>query len=129
VGEQQFLFVMVNSDGVIYRVGTGKDDTSQERMQVGLVGPELFDCLAAKITPQLLNWFGRGVARDPALKGTLCKLKVGFKRKVGEDIFTYWHYGTQSSGPPPEVQAFVQAAVDATSQWYETCKHNNRRND
>jgi len=124
IGGRQSLFIMVCSDGSINRLGTGAENNSENEMYMGKVGPELFGCLAAKITPQLLQWFGRGIAADPAPKGKLCKLKVGLKREDGKETWSYWQYGTQSLGPPPEIREFVIAAVDATDSWYQNFKRN-----
>jgi hypothetical protein len=114
----QSLFVMLSSDGAISRMGTGAVNNGDMDLFIGEVGPELFRQLRDGIAPELLGWCGHCMA-DPDPQGKVCELTLGFRRLDGREMISEWRYGSQSSGPPPEVRQFVVAVVEATNPWFE----------
>jgi hypothetical protein len=125
IGGEQSLFIMLGSDGNINRMGTGSD-TAERHMFIGKTGPQLFEHLRSKVSPELLGWCGRNLA-DPHPQGEACELTVGFQNADGRERVTKWGYGSESQGPPPEVFEFVVAAVEATNPWFEQQKSRGRR--
>jgi hypothetical protein len=117
VDGEQSLFVMLGADGSIKRLGTGAVDNMERDLFIGRTEPAPFLALREQITPELLEWCGQSRA-DPEAHGKVCELTVGFKRASGEELLTAWRYGSESTGPPPEVCQFVVAAVRATDPWF-----------
>ncbi len=120
-GEDQCLFIMLGADGSINRLGTGDVDNTEQDLFIGRTDPALFRDLVQSITPELLNWCGQSLA-DPEPQGKECELTVGFRWLGGKEAFTCWRYGTESDGPPPEIQEFVGAAMRGTDPWFSKQK-------
>lgn len=121
VGGRPMLLIRLGVDGGIHRHGSGSLERVDRDRFIGTTTPETFRRVAAKITPQLLEWCGQSRAH-PAPRGELCDLVIVFKRADGRESMTAWRYGTHSKWPPPEVLEFVDAAVEATCPWYEEQK-------
>jgi hypothetical protein len=121
IGEGQSLFIMLDSEGGINRLGTGSVNNSENVMCIGKTDPTLFLQLRAAITPELLQYCGQSLSA-PNPKGERCDLRVGFRQRDRRELMTRWTYGSESQGPPPVVGKFVLAAVNATNAWYETQK-------
>lgn len=111
VEHSKYLFLRMGSDGAIQRLGTSDRD-----IVAGTAAPELFQRLIQKVNPALLRWVGQSWA-DPAPKGKLCLLVVGFRDPDGQESMMRWEYGSESYEPPPEVLEFVMSAVEATNPW------------
>jgi len=105
------LFIRLGADGHIQRLGSTDRD-----ILGGIASPDLFQRLVQKVTPSLLRWMGQSWS-DPASKGKVCLLVVGFQKTDGRETMVRWEYGSESHEPPPEVLEFVIAAVEATNPW------------
>jgi hypothetical protein len=105
------LFIRLGSDGSIQRLGAIDRD-----ILGGIASPELFQRLVQKVSPALLRWMGQSWS-DPAPKGKVCLLVVGFKQTDGRETMLRWQYGSESHEPPPEVLEFVISTVEATNPW------------
>jgi hypothetical protein len=117
---EKFLFLRLGADGSIQRLGT----TEREILR-GTASPDLFERVVQKVTPQLLRWKGQSWS-DPAPKGKICLLVVGFKEIDGQEVLMRWEYGSESHEPPPEILEFVISAVEATNPWFGEQKVRNR---
>lgn len=117
---EKFLFLQLGADGSIQRLGT----TEREILR-GTASPELFERVIQEVTPQLLRWKGQCWS-DPAPKGKICLLVVGFQEIDGQEILMRWQYGSESHEPPPEILEFVISAVEATNPWLGEQKLRNR---
>lgn len=108
---EKYLFLQLGADGSIQRLGT----TEREILK-GTASPELFEKVVRKVTPELLRWKGQSWS-DPAPKGKICLLVVGFQEIDGKEVLMRWQYGSESHEPPAEILEFVISAVEATNPW------------
>ena len=120
VTDKPVLFVMLAAEGSINRLGTGAEDNSENDLFIGITPPDLFASLVNRVNADLLKWIGQYA--HPAPKGKICELIVGFKKADGKESISFWRYGTESSGPSPEICNFVNTAVEVTGPWYEQQK-------
>jgi hypothetical protein len=120
-GGEQSLFILLDAEGLVNRMGNGSVDDIEREMFIGKADLDLFQQLHAKLTPEVLQWFGQQL-EAPQMRGKICELTVTLKQADGRELMTAWRYGSQSQGPPPEVRDFVVAAIDATDPWFEQQK-------
>jgi hypothetical protein len=116
VDGSKYLFLRLNRDGDIQRLGTADRSTLS-----GTTNPDVFARLIQKMSPSLLRWAGQSWS-DPAPKGKLCLLVVGFRQSDGQEVAMQWMYGSESHEPPSEVLEFVVSAVEATNPWFGEMK-------
>jgi hypothetical protein len=62
VGGRHALFVLLDSDGNINRMGSGLTDCSDRQMFIGKADPELFQQLRSTITPGMIHFLGQRLA-------------------------------------------------------------------
>jgi len=118
IDANETLFILVESDGSINRMGSLTGIDSKPDLYIGHADQLVFMELRNQISAELLGWCGQAM-NDTELQGKVCELTVGFKMKNGQVIATAWRFGTDSAGPPPEVRQFIQAAITATNPWYQ----------
>ncbi len=120
IADEMALFILLGNDGLINRMGTGSDSDFEMEMFIGMTSASAF-LQTAKLAPAVIeNWTG-GFAGS-VIVGKLCALTVVFMTLKGEEIISQWKYGSESQGPPPEVSQLVDAAVEATDDWYKEQK-------
>jgi hypothetical protein len=109
------LLLELASDGGVRRMGSGERIAETEAQQ-GVLDPEIFAALKARVTDDLLARAGR--YSDPHPEGTPTELTVTFGAGAEETGIAF-RYGSASQGPPPPVADLVRAAVALTDEWYE----------
>jgi hypothetical protein len=117
VADDQVLYVMLNADGTINRMGDGTVSNTNLDLFIGKSHGKEFEQHCSHITPQLAQLLGSYT--DPHPQGQPCRLIIGFRNAVGSESCSRWQYGTDSQGPPTEICDFVRSAVTVTDPWYE----------
>ena len=121
------LLVLVAADGSINRLGTGTVNNTEKEMFIGVTDSKLFESSRHHITSDVLRWIG-GRA-DQAPKGKTCELTIWLFLANKEERTIYFKYGSESMGPPPEVNRLVLAAIEITNPWYEELRRVLRRKE
>jgi hypothetical protein len=116
------LFLMLASDGLVNRLGTGAVNNTENDMFIGKTNEPLFLQLRSRIDPRWLPQMGAGYAL-PERKGRACELTVGFKFRDSTETGVTFSYGSESQGPPGDIVQFVIDAVGLTTPWYEREKN------
>ncbi|GAB4202054.1 MAG: hypothetical protein OHK0022_24770 [Roseiflexaceae bacterium] len=112
--EQPLLFILLDQDGTLNRLGTGFD-TSRNDMVIRTTPEDLLARLRPLIDPALLRFSGR--LRAAELAGQTCELALGFRWPGGETTVEFV-FGTESMGPPEAALRLVAAAMAVTDPWY-----------
>ena len=118
VEEHAALFILLDSDGTVNRLGTGAVDNSENEFYIGKTTEALFQKLHSQIDPDWLSHVGSSYA-IPEQKGKACELIVGFVLRDGREGTLEFKYGSESQGPPDDIMQFVIKAVKLTDPWYE----------
>jgi hypothetical protein len=121
IGGEVALFILLASDGLANRMGTGAVDNTERDLFIGKIGPEALGAVKKLLTPAFTAWLGQSLA-DPNPRGPVCELAVGVRMASGKEMVTAWRYGAASLGPPAEIRAFVTRAVELTDPWYAAQK-------
>jgi hypothetical protein len=112
------LVVLLARDGSINRMGNGTvnpevDDT----WYIGKVEEPLFDQLMMVVPNDILEYAG---AYDPAdRRGIECKCTIMFGHEDGRATQFEISYGSESEGPPLELQTIIRRAVELTDPWWK----------
>jgi hypothetical protein len=112
------LFLMLASEGLVNRLGTGAVDNTENDMFIGKTDEPLFLQLRSRIDPRWLPQMGSSYAL-PERKGKECELTIGFKFGDSKETGVTFKYGSESQGPPGDLVKFVINAVEITNPWYE----------
>lgn len=116
----QALFLRIDRDGSIQRLGTGAVDNEEQQLIVGQANPELFRQTLKQLADPLLAHCG---AYDlPDKEGLHCVLTIAFTFADASENGFAFHYGSESQGPPQELAHFVAAALEITEPWYQRQK-------
>jgi hypothetical protein len=117
VAAKHVLYVELSNSGLIRRMGSGEETSSETDLFSGFTDPEVFRSLTGRLNQKLFRWIG--TYADPSPVGRKCTLTIGFKHEDAQQVTSYWEYGTDSIGPPPEIREFVVSLLDLTELWYE----------
>ena len=116
VDGQATLELALTRDGEISRCGNGVPDAQEHSTVTGTGSAELFRQALRQLSDPLLEHFGRYDL--PEKEGFHCRLELSFRFEDGEQNGFAFHYGSDSQGPPQEINHFVAAAVEITEPWY-----------
>jgi hypothetical protein len=114
------LFLLLAAEGLINRMEADK------KMYIGKAPLDIFASVSAKITPSLLQCFG-GKFEAKDRQGQTCGLSVVLGLKDGRQLLSQWRYGSESTGPYPELRDFVFGAIAATDPWFAKQVERTRR--
>lgn len=118
VEERAALFILLDSDGTVNRLGTGAVDNSENDFYIGKTTEALFQKLHSQIDPGWFSHMGSSYTM-PEQKGKACELIVGFVLRDGRGSSLKFKYGSESQGPPDDIIQFVIKAAKLTDPWYE----------
>ncbi|TAE57900.1 MAG: hypothetical protein EAZ89_03655 [Bacteroidetes bacterium] len=110
------LSLMMNRGGALNRMGDGTGEAERSRLCMGRSEEPLFEQWLELMDENLLELAGRYTFPDP--QGELCVLSIELESEAGNTGFEFT-YGTDSQGPPEEITALVDAALDLSDPWYE----------
>lgn len=121
INEKRSLFVLVDEDGLINRLGSGTFNITDQHLFIGKSDLAVFQAVRSQMTEAMLQMTGGTFAvKNP--RGTDCKLKILWQFKDGTSGGFVFYYGAESKGPPAFVANFVRAAVGATDRWHDNFK-------
>ena len=116
VGSQQTLFVLLASDGTVNRMGTGATGNTELDLFIDRTPDPLLPSLLEHLTDDMLRFTG---GYDlPEKRGLPCRLSIALTFANGAEDGFGFAYGSESKGPPNDILAFVQAALEVTEPWY-----------
>ena len=123
--EETVLSLMLSASGSLNRMGDGSGDSEFGRFFMGNTQKPLFKKLIQSINPKVFELAGR--YELPYESGEHINLTIHCK---GDDLDTGFEFsfGSESMGPPEEILAIVEKAVELTDGWYEEQLEKNRRN-
>jgi|SRR5436309_7088263 len=120
VNEMPALVLGLSSDGAINRRGNGTGSSIGNKTQHGIIAQTnepFFQQTTEFLDRTWLNW--AGVHTRFQQRGPACVLRLSFFCRGLAPIVVEFHYGAQSSGPPPEIRRFFIKAVEITQPWYD----------
>lgn len=117
--ERLLLHILLSSDGAIQRLGSGRLDNKESQLMSDNVGGVFFEDLLKSLPADF--WESEGRYSDPNLRGQRLGLSISVIENGHEHSFQIV-YGSESSGPPDDIVAFVVRAKDLTEEWYQGLK-------
>lgn len=115
VDDSDILAITLTQQGTVNRLGDG--ETQPPQLVMGRTEEPLFADFVTQLTPELLELTGRYTYPDP--QGERCELTIALSGPEIDTGFAFT-YGSESEGPPEEIVALVEYALDLTDPWYET---------
>lgn len=111
------LSILLMADGSINRMGNGRLDNSEKVFHIGVTQEPLFQTFMSYVPDNLFDYAG---GYDlPKQAGLPCKLTIRFHGRQSTGAHFEFNYGSESQGPPAEIQKLVIAAVAITDQWLQ----------
>lgn len=123
--EETVLSLMLSASGAINRMGDGSGDPEVGRFFMGNTREPLFRQLIQSIDPKVFELAGR--YELPYEAGEHIQLTIHCKGEKLDTGFDF-SFGSESMGPPEEILAIVEKAVELTDEWYEQQLMKNQRN-
>jgi len=108
------LWIILADDGLVHRMGSGSLLDKDLDVFIGLSNEPLFDELRSYVSAEMLD--NAGVYSDPNYKGIPSNLIITFLDN-GPGVLIEYNYGSESVGPPRDIQSFVRAAIAITNDW------------
>lgn len=120
--ENTILSIMLAADGSINRMGNGRlsDIDAEQPLYIGAGQQELFRTFTARMPDDLLEYAGRYELPNP--QGLDCQLTLLFAGQGDSGVRFEFIYGSESQGPPVEIQELLIAAIEITDGWLKTQK-------
>ena len=87
IGESQVLYLMLDTDGMIHRLGDGTASGVGKDLFIGQVARDIFAPVCRIATPVLSRW--QGEFSDPHPAGAHCQLAIGFRLEDGTEHVSY----------------------------------------
>ena len=113
---QTSLFILLDRDGTMNRMGSGTADATEEAMVIGPVAPDALDYALEPLEPKWLEKTGTFQMPDP--QGRPCELTLMLSGDEDAQTYTFL-YGEKSPGVPPPFRAVVERAVKVTQNSYK----------
>ena len=121
VSGDMVLFVLLAADGTVNRMGNGYPDDPDKDLFIGRASDPLFTQFMNAI-PQGALVPGRTYTLPGEHRGLECELLIQFLTHDGQTLGVGFTYGTESDGPPADVQNLVIRAVELTNPWHREQK-------
>lgn len=125
VGHKQVLYLKLDKNGGIHRLGDGNANTREKDLYMGITKGVIFYQVISKIDDFILDSCGHSYTVENK-KGATCHLTLLFEidgKETGLEVT----YGELSQGPPRSVVEYITAAVRLTDSWfYEQKKLNTK---
>ncbi len=121
VEEEVLLYIFLGRDGRIERLGNGEpipEDAEPPELRSGTLneGERYFETLLDYVTDEMLARPGH--YEMPEQQGESCRLRLVFHLPGERVSGLEFEFGSESEGPPSEVNEFVHTALDLTEPWY-----------
>ena len=113
------LSILLASDGSINRMGNGQLNADKD-LYIGARQERLFHDFISRMPDDLLAYAGRYDL--PEQRGLPCKLTLLFAGPADSGVGFEFNYGSESQGPPTEIQELLIAAVEITDGWLKAQK-------
>lgn len=123
--DETVLSLMLSATGSLNRMGDGSGDPEVGRFFMGTTQEPYFKQLIQSINQKVFELAGR--YELPYEGGEHVHLTIHCK---GDQLDTGFEFtfGSESMGPPEEILAIVEKAVELTDPWYEEQLMKNLRN-
>ncbi len=125
VDDKVRLFVLLCADGTINRQGHGSANDDAGTLCLGVTQEPLFQQFMAKVDDGIFAY--AGVYDVPNKEGKKCELKLLFDTEEGGTGFKF-NYGSESQGPPKDINALVREAVRLSEPWFQQQQEIIRKN-
>lgn len=119
VGDRPALFLALSRDGAVNRSGSGRPNPAEKDVFIGQAPGPFFEQVMELFAPTWLDQASAYTAKQQL--GERCVLKLTFfrsDRPPDSPAVLEFSYGSDSGGPPGDIQAFVHRAVQVTQDWY-----------
>jgi hypothetical protein len=116
------LSILLAADGSINRMGNGRlsDIKTEKELHIGAGQEQLFRDFTNRMPDDMLQYAGRYDLPEP--RGLPCKLTLLFAGPNESGVGFEFNYGSESQGPPTEIQELLIAAVEITDGWLKAQK-------
>ena len=112
---QTSLFILLDRDGTMNRMGSGTADATEEEM---VIGPVAADALDYALEPLKPKWLEKtGTFQMPEPQGSPCELTLMLAGEDDANTYTFL-YGEKSLGVPSPFRTVVERAVKVTQETY-----------
>ena len=115
--ENTILSILLAADGSVNRMGNGRLSNTDKDLYIGAGQEQLFRDFISRIPDDLLGYAGRYDLPEP--RGLPCKLTLLFAGQDESGAGFEFRYGSESQGPPAEIQQLLIAAVEITDGWLQ----------
>ena len=117
--ENTILSILLAADGSIKRMGNGRfsDIDTKKELHIGAGQEQLFRDFASIIPDEIFEYAGRYDLPEP--QGLPCQLTLLLQGRDDSGIGYEFNYGSESQGPPEEIQELVTTAIKITDKWLE----------
>ncbi len=113
---QTSLFILLDRDGTMNRMGSGSANNTEDQM---VIGPVAADALDYALEPLEAKWLERtGTFQMPDPQGLPCELTLMVAGDDDAQTYTF-RYGDASLGVPSPFRTVVERAVEVTQKPYE----------
>ena len=119
VDDKVRLFVLLCADGTVNRQGRGSAEDFDGNLYIGKAQEPLFQHFMSNVNDEIFAH--AGVYNVPNQKGKTCELKLLFGTEEGETGFEF-NYGSESQGPPEDINNLIREAVRLTEPWFQQQK-------
>jgi hypothetical protein len=120
--ENTILSILLAADGSINRMGNGRlgDIDAEKVLNIGAGQEQVFRAFISRMPDDMLQYAERYDLPEP--RGLPCKLTLLFAGPDDSGVGFEFNYGSESQGPPAEIQELLLAAVEITDGWLRTQK-------
>lgn len=117
--ENTILSILLAVDGSIKRMGNGRfsDIDAKKELHIGAGQEQLFRDFVSHIPNDIFKYAGRYDLPEP--QGLPCTLTLLFQGHDDSGVGYEFNYGSESQGPPEEIQELVTVAIETTNKWLE----------